>query len=293
MLKNTLIKSLNLSIIILVTALITLPLCHARRGIYKPAPVRKINQTEGRKRIESFRQWRYNGDYSFKFDMKHMPRRGRGKTFQGVLWGSWNPAGPVMRMELWPGNAPNIKAKFLIQSGPEPKVWIQQPNEPGVHQLSEKEFFEPLFEGVTYTPFDMLMSFIYWNDFTYEGSEKVKSRQAHLFLMKPPQSIRANYSKLSAVRVVMDAHYNFLLRADQLDRMKQPRKSFRLIDFKKVQNEYIAKTMDLVDESTHEKTRLQVIAAAMGLHLDRSTFDPEYLSENLKPLNSRYYQSIR
>ena len=54
----------------------------------------EIDYEEGRTRLESFRAQRLDGDYCFRFQLEHMPRRAKTIRYRGTLWGTWNDLGP-------------------------------------------------------------------------------------------------------------------------------------------------------------------------------------------------------
>lgn len=259
-------------------------------------------QEEGRLRIEAFRNFRYKGDYALKFELHHFAPNQKPKVYQGNLWGTWNAEGPVTRIELLPvqpnnNTAPQI-LHLLIHNGKHAKAYrlIENKNEKNVPVLlANQQLFEPLFEGLVYTPFDLQMSYLFWENYNYNGSQKVMGRSAYLFYLYPPQKIRSVYPDLGGINLAMDQKYNALLKADYLTPFGQPFKSIKVSSFKKVQDEYIVKQIDVVDNFTFHKTRLLVKAAAMGLSLDHQKFFfPETLStQNIPNIPSNRYQYFR
>lgn len=250
--------------------------------------VDRIDVAEGRERIEAFRNFRYQGDYSFQFELVHMPRRGGRDVYTGTLWGGWNAQGPITRVELQPQCGGQQVIRLLIQNGPVARIWVL--GEKGVQELAQKDWLNPLFDNVVYTAFDLSLSFLFWENFAYQGPNRVKGRPAQIFIMSPPPEFAKCHPCLGSVYMAMDNCYNVLLQAEVRNLEGFPTKSIKLNNFQKVGEEYIIKQMDVIDEVTHDKTRLEVTAAAMNLSIDYSYFTSNSLSnENPKITKDNYY----
>lgn len=254
--------------------------------------VDRINTAEGRERIAAFRNFRYNGDYSFQFELIHMPRRGGRDVYMGTLWGGWNDQGPITRIELRPCDGNQKPITLLIQNGPMAKIWFL--GEGGkVQELPQQDWFKPLFPCTVYTAFDLSLSFLFWDDFAYQGPKRIKARPAQIFVMYPPEDFARNHPALGGVYMAMDDCYNVLLQAEILNREGTSMKSIKLNNFQKVGEEYIIKQMDVIDEITHDKTRLEVTEAAMCLSIDHRYFTPQFLSSESPKISRDNYQPVR
>lgn len=245
---------------------------------------RELDPEEGARRIAMFRQARLQGDFAFDFELRYMPRRGDDQVYRGLMTGTWNDIGPLTRIDV-DANSPAAAAndvartfRLLVQNGKE-RFIVRKMGDAPAEKLAEDALFEPVLPGLTYTPFDLQMPFIFWESYTYEGNERVKGRPAHTFLMFPPEKIREINPGLHAVRMALDADYNALLRVELLDADESVMKSFRVLNFKKVQEQWIIKTIDLVNERERDKTRLRILSAALGLDLDAFHFSVEGLEE--------------
>lgn len=237
-----------------------------------------IDAAEGVERMANFRQQRLQGDYCFRFELEHLPRRGQAVVYQGTLWGSWNAIGPVSRFELWPVNESGSdtvqRVELIIQNGSQLAVWMRQGQSSEFQLVDGAALFEPIIPGVLYTPFDLQMPFIYWNEFSYEGPSRVLSRIAQWFRMFPPEgSAAADY--VQAVRIGLDDTYDALLKVEVMGPDGAMRTDFKVESFKKVQQQYIVKEIALKDYGTRDRTRFQVNAASLGWNFDPSVFDPK------------------
>lgn len=245
----------------------------AERGRIIPN-VAGIDQDEGQRLIGEFRQQRLQGDFVFLFALENIPRRGQKTHYEGIIWGTWNELGPLNRVVLWePGHEDKPVMQIIAQSGPEPAVWIWQPDK-DPYPLPKEDYFDPLLPNNHYSAFDLLMPFIYWEESLYEGSRRVKGRAAHQFIMWPTEAIRAARPDFGAAFIALDANYNALLRADLMNDMGDAIRTVEIQSFKEVDGQYIIKEIDLTDEASRDKSRFRVRAAAVNQQLSAETFDP-------------------
>jgi len=250
--------------------------------------VEEVDPEVGAQMLKALRNSRYAGDFIFEYELRHFPHRGSTRLYRGTIFGTWNDTGNLMRINI--ENTPVGVAddsteydtiKFLIQNGS--KRWIAHYRDTldAPELLKGEALMEPLVPGLTYTPFDLQMPFLFWDEYEYEGAERIKGRPAHQFLMFPPDEIQSIAPELKAVRIALDENYMALLRVEFLDQADEVFKSFRILNFKKVADEWIVKSIDLVDEQTREKTRFRIVSAAMNEKLDPANFRIDALKEPL------------
>jgi hypothetical protein len=242
-----------------------------------------IDPAEGAAHLAAFRQARLQGDFCLRFQLVHMPRRGDETSYEGTAWGTWTDQGPVTRFQLRPApvsaDTPDDLTKrdtntwvWLVQNGAAPRVWVLPPGATAPHELPSSAWHAPLFPGLVYTPFDLLMPFMYWPKFEYGGPARVKGRVTDLYVMLPPTA------DAGPVRVALDREFNALVRAEQLDDKRQPTRQFEILSFEKVQGQWLVKTLDLLDLATRDKDRFTVTAAALNVRLAPAIFDPMRLA---------------
>lgn len=243
-----------------------------------PQPVETIDQEEGREVIERFRHSRIEGDYLMRFNFIHLPRRGETQLYEGILWGSWQGDGPLMRLALWPENQQSEVRQWLIHGGSDACVW-EILSDDTLSAVPRSAWTSPMLPGIVYSVFDIVMPFIHWNDFDYTGSKRMKGRPAHLFDMRPPAANAPAvnlYAGLHHVELALDADFNALLRAVVYDADDDKLRSFNVMSWKKLSNDnYIVKAIDLVDEQSRDKTRFRVTAAVTNTVLPEAVFDPQ------------------
>jgi hypothetical protein len=245
----------------------------------------RIDQEEGARRMAAFRGQRLQGDYCFRFELEHLPRREKKVTYYGTMWGSWNEEGPVIRIELVERDALEAEAtnasliELIIQNGLSPKVWSRNSDSEVFRLLEGDAIFEPVIPGVVYSAFDLQMPFVYWDEFTYEGPGRVQSRVAQQFLMRPPEGSVAGERGIGSVRIGLDDAYDALLRVEVLDADAKELSRFTVESFKKVQGQYIVKEVTLKDYTTRDRTRFKVEAASVGMDLGAALFNPDVAAD--------------
>jgi len=247
-----------------------------------PAPLRQIgapDPAEGRAALEQLRRQGIAGNYFLEFQLHLLPRRGDERVIPGKMWGAQNPQGPVSRVELGSGAD---AVRLLIQNGPESAAWRSRANGE-IEQLGVGALFEPITPGADLTAFDLQMPFIYWNDFTYDGLTRFRGRPAHVLVLRPPAGFAANHPALAGVRVHLDTQFNALVQAELIGANGAILKTLSVVDLKKIGEQWIVKTIDLRDETTRDKTRLAVTAAALGVEFSRTLFEPAQLADEIRP----------
>jgi hypothetical protein len=74
-----------------------------------------------------------------------------------------------------------------------------------------------------------------------------------------------------------------LVQSELLDEKGLPYKSMAVLDLKKIDEQWMVKTIDLRDERSRDKTRFQVTGAALGLELAGNVFARDGLTLPVAP----------
>ena len=251
------------------------PLQAQRAGREQPSRfMTRIDAEEGAKRLEAFRRQRLEGDFYFEFELEHKPRRARTVRYEGRMWGSWNDQGPITRFRV--KSAASEVVELIIQNGLSPQVWIRRSEERPFELVEGAALFEPILPGLLYSPFDLQMPFVYWDEFTYEGPTLVgATRIAQQFLMRPPEASASAARGIAGVRMGLDDTYNALWRIEVMGTNDEISSRFAVESFQKVQEQYIVKRITLTDYPSKDKTSFDVEAASVGMSLDREIFSPD------------------
>ena len=255
----------------------------AQKG-YQPPPnyaqYGKPDQEQGREILEQFRRQGIAGDYYLEFELRVLPRHGPERVLRGRLWGSRNASGPISRVSVRApeaGAAPEVR--LLVQSGASPALWRWNERSGGAAESpGVAALFEPV-AGTDLTPFDLQMPFLYWPEFVYEGLVRMRGRPAHQFLLYPPAAVTELHPALKGIRAYLDTQYTALVQAEFIGDEGRPLKVLSVIDLKKIGDQWIVKSIDLRDETTRNKTRFVVTAAALRQQFAPQIFDPARLAE--------------
>ncbi|ACB77017.1 hypothetical protein Oter_3742 [Opitutus terrae PB90-1] len=242
----------------------------------------KPDPDDARKALEQLRRQGIAGNYYLELQVRIMPRRGAERFVLGRLWGGRNEIGPLTRVSLTPEDGAGGEQRLLIQNGRESGVWRWQPGR-GPEQLGIETLLDPLIPDTELTAFDLQMPFVYWEQFTYEGLRRFRGRPAHVIELQPPPEFAARHPDIGGVRVHLDSQFNALVQTELLDRRGAVLKTLSLVDLKKVDDQWIPKTLDIRDERTRNKTRVSVTAAALGLEFAGPLFEPAQLAEAVRP----------
>lgn len=280
--------------LITLALLALIPFSHAQKPgerSHGPKEVETIDQEEGRKIIEEFRHQRLRGDYIFQFDLVHRPRRAPEVVYEGLMWGTWNEQGPLNRVSVWPkGKRDTDSRELIVQGGEDPQVWILRDDK--AEKLTREEQGAPFFPEMVYTPYDVVMPFAYWDIFEYTESKRMRGRPAHLFVLYAPADVAERMPELAAVELALDASFNAPLTAKMLDTDGKPLRTLDVGGFKEINDQYIVKEIDLIDERARDKTRFRVTGAALNLNLPKAIFRPENLKLGQPDLSGYLFEPV-
>lgn len=229
--------------------------------------------------LERFRSTGIAGDYYLEFELRALPRRGDERIYRGRLWGSRNDQGAISRVQLV--DAVGGIHRWLLQNGPVSAVWKLTGSQ--VTVLPERSLLAPLIPGVELSAFDLLMPYLYWTDFKLTRLDRVRGRPAHTFVFRPPAAFVQAHPEVAAVRAYLDTQFNVLMQAERLAANGAAFTTFSLGELKKIGEQWMLKSIDLRNETTRDKTRFVVTAAALGLEFSSELFAPARLVEDVSP----------
>lgn len=260
-----------------------LPLSAQPRGKPDPrfAAPEQIDEAEGARVLAAFRCARTKGDYSFAFELVNRPKGGKPVTSLGRMLGTWDDEGYALtRTEIVLEGGRVLR--FVYRGGPQGWIYRAEGDAPAV-KIEGTDSLKPVLDGLTFTPFDLQMPFLFWTDARYEGTKKLQDRPAHYFLLTPPAG--TDCGEVKSVRVAIDADFLVMLSAEELGADGTALKEFRINGFAKVNGQWIVKEIDLVDERSKDRTRLRVDDALVGITLSPDLFHAS-AGEKIAPLPS-------
>ncbi len=246
----------------------------------------KPDQAEGAQVLAGFRNAGIHGAYWLKFDLRVMPRKGDERVLSGEMFGRQGADGPLTRLAVDDlGNqGGNHLQLYLFKGGASPEAWEWNYGQRGITpgKMDAGQMLAPV-HGTDLTPFDLLMPFLRWQDFVYEGVANVRGRPAHTFLLYPPaplaMPVTAAGPAPAAIRVFLDTQFSAMTQAEWIGEDGKPLKTVTVLDLKKVGEQWLVKSIDLRNHQTRAKTRFAVTAAALDLTLPAELFAPENISQ--------------
>ena len=243
----------------------------AQVGLPDPAAARVL--------LEKFRQSSLPGQSYLEFELRALPRRGDERIYRGQLWGSRNDQGAITRVHLT--DAAGKAHRWLLQNGAAATAWSLVGSQPV--PLTAAAMLVPLISGVDVTVFDLLMPYLYWPDASLARLERIRGRPAHAFVFRPPPAFAAAHPGVASVRGFLDTQFNALMQAERRDADGRVLATHTLGELKKIQDQWMVKSVDFRNEATRDKTRLLVTAAALNLNLSAAIFEPARLNDEVAP----------
>lgn len=243
------------------------------------------DQAEGRTILESFRRSDLGGDCHLEFQLRVMPRRGDERLVAGRLWQRSGRDGVARRVQLHTGGTADspVALRLLLRPGEAGGLWRWRPESPGASErLAGAAMFEGL-AGTEVTSFDLQMPFLEWREFAYEGLKKVRGRPTHAFLLYPPAGMADLAPGLVAVRIFIDAQFQALVQVEHLGEGARVLRSVQVNDLKRIGERWIVKSLDVRDDVTRNKTRIQFVGAALDAAFAEVLFTPEELGTAIAP----------
>ena len=231
--------------------------------------------------LRQFRQSGLIGDVCFRFEIVHQPRRGESSApLRGLVWAASNMhAGTLLRVELDdPQGGPGVSfISIKKEQGARSSLWVSRQGSAAVETVADGQG-EPLAPGLLITPFDLQLPFTHWTQTRYAGTERSRGRPVHFFEATNPQA-----GQPAQVRFAVDRAYGALVQAVSLDAQSEKIRLLQVEEFSKVDEQWVLGECSIRDERSRDVDRLRFTAAALGLKLPASTFDPATLTRRTAP----------
>jgi len=237
---------------------------------------RPPDQEEGRRILEASREIGLAGPYYFEFELLIRPKNGEESVLTGRWFGSRNASGPIARLEIV--RPEGGFETWLVQSGPNPAVWIAENAASGELVTGEALFRNRL--GTTIAPVDLQLPFMYWQEHVYEGFTRFRGRPTYVFLLYPDEATLARGFAYAGARVFIDKSFSAISQVQWVSEDGKPLKTISVSELKKVGDEWIVKAFEVRDETTRDKTRLVVRRVALNQDLPSRLFSP---AESFEP----------
>jgi hypothetical protein len=263
----------SLTSLLAVVALVAAGVLQAQPRQRPPTSYAQIglpDQAEGRKILEESRNIGLAGPYYLEFELRVLPRAGSERKLPGRWFGSRNASGPVTRIEVTPPGQPT--EVWLVQSGFQPAVW--RGTAEADFSAVELAAQQSALSGSNISAIDVQTPFMFWSDFVYEGLARFRGRPTHVFLLFPPEVQQERFPGYGGARVFIDTAWGALSQAQWVDPSGKALKTITLLELKRIGERWIVKSFEVRDDTTRDKTRLVVRAAALDLPLPGEIFTP-------------------
>lgn len=242
------------------------------------AQVGKPTAEEGARLVEQFRNSGIAGEYFLEFELKALPRRGPEQTFKGRWWGSRNDQGTITRIELVDGSG--TMHRLLLQNGEKARVWRLEQGQPV--EIGLQDVMAPLIPGVEVSAFDLQMPYLYWPGGYVEKITRVLNRPTNAFVFPAPAAFKAQYPEVAAVRAYFDTQFNVPTQTELVGPTGRAVKSLALLSLQNVNKvQVLPKAFDYRNEVSRDKTRLQILGAALNQSFPAQVFLPAGLAQGL------------
>ena len=246
-----------------------------------PFPVRGfskiLSSQEAEEKLSEYRSFisgssvdsSFHNAYSFKFKLRHMPRRGPETSKYGEISGPLLGSG-VFRLQIFDSGQSGQRTILLLSNPENPRISRLISGIEGVSSLQKNFLFEEVCKGMNLTFFDLLMPFVFWPE-EYVKSGKVSGRPAHLYQFTTPDWVKNTRPKWERIIMALDDVYSIPLRVEVFSNEKRLR-TISLRSFKKTGTDWIVKSSDCRNEEDRSTTRLEILSAATGLDLASDFF---------------------
>jgi hypothetical protein len=216
------------------------------------------------------------GNCYLEFELHALPRRGDERVYRGRLWTSRARGALVLRVALEDGQGHS--RRLLIENGPHPHGWQWSGSAPVA--MTAADLSGPLLSDVELSAFDLQMPFLFWPEAAYKGTDRVRGRDARVFVFNAPAG-SAVPNEIAAARVYLDAQVNALLQYDLLDGAGRITRTFSLVSLKRLETTVMPKALEFKNERSRDKARLQFTTAMLGVDFAPSLFEPAALAQDV------------
>ena len=264
-------------------ALISSPIRFPIRGFAKI-----LDENEAREKLSEYRkfvssesnQTHLHEGFAMHFQLRHMPRRGKEIIQIGSIYGPFLGSG-ISRFSIRCEISRDNVEDYLLKNGKSPELWKSGKAQDIAVSMTRCFITKPLVEGLNYTPFDLIMPFIFW-DAKYEKSGKVAGRHAHVFSFQSPAWIVKEKPDWKEITLALDDTYQAPLRVQTLNSSQNLIRTLILRSFKRIGDRWIVKEIDCKNNKSGSVTRMKITSAALGIDFDSSFFSPDGLHRSVK-----------
>ena len=107
---------------------------------------------------------------------------------------------------------------YIFYEGDTSQVWKRVGSHSTFNELDDEELFLPLIEGILFRPVDILMPYIYWGKYSYEGPKAFGINSVvHNYLFSSENKLSFLSQGILSVRLSIDSKYNSVRKIEYLN----------------------------------------------------------------------------
>ena len=227
--------------------------------------------------LEQFRKGSVFVDLALVFDVSVDHNNGEAKFFNGILLTQSNSSREsyyrLVIKEV--SDNPEIRSNqidYLFKRSEVSLGWIIQPVSTHGRQLVESfSLFQPLLKEIDYTGFDLLMPFIHWSSYRYEGCVGSRFSLCQVYTMTPPQDSQSLYKE---VKMYINNRFATLNKAEFF-KNEELCKKVKVDRIKKVGERWFVKNIYIKGYSSNQDIKLTIRKIAFEQQFDPLIFSIE------------------
>ncbi|MDR1906807.1 MAG: outer membrane lipoprotein-sorting protein [Puniceicoccales bacterium] len=191
---------------------------------------------------------------AFVFDLKTTRNR-KTETKEGRFYSQQNSDGTNLRLDFG-------AQVFLSLGVSKDQIFCSEPSK-------KMTLNDPLQSDHLLTFSDILMPFLE-KSAEYRHSKRVQGRNTHIIRFKEQGQI---------IDIAYDPAFEAILQVEYRDEKEKLLRTFKLLNFKKTQNMWLMKSIEIKDVSSDTTTQLVIKKVAVGQVIPPSIFDKNTLSK--------------
>ncbi len=235
-----------------------------------------LSPAAAQERWTEFTSSQLGSDYCMDFEIIHRPRKSKEIKYVGYMLGTERGGTLYTRIRIYPVSEPAKAEEYIMRNSISGgSVWRFKDSK--FVKIDKADWLKPLYEGLLYSPFDLLMPYKYWQS-RYAGAGHV-GQAVHLY------DLNSGEFPNSRVRIALTRDFNvpaqiqiFGVNGD---------KTALLGAVKKVDDLWFMSEASVKDESTKDKDILRIKAVRFKITLPMSIFEPTSAKDIALPQTER------
>lgn len=194
---------------------------HSKKGLSESRSLERLSLEEANAKIALLRAHQKIKSCKISFDFIHREKNSTKSTItQGVLLvASFNQK--IFKRLFLIDQEGSILVDYIFHEGDQSKAWKRLGGQSTFALIDESEMFSQFSNDILFRPVDVLMPYIHWDKFTYEGPRTYGISsviQNYIFSVENAPGFTSN--GILSVRVSIDSKYNSVRKIEYLNDTK-------------------------------------------------------------------------